>query len=329
MKDFEISYRNPNEITPNPVMLNQPIPANKTIDYSWYGKFVEFMDVHGDDTLATYKNSLKQFFIFLDRENITRPNRDDIMTYRDQLMAAHKSGSTVHLYLTVVKMFFRFTANAGLYPNVADHIKSGKISKRHKRDFLTADQAKKLLETMPKNGVLAKRNYAMVILMVITGLRTVELHRALYGDISMVAGNYVLWVLGKGRDEKNEYVKLPGHVYQAIMDYTMLRGKMTPNTPLFASISHNSYDQALTTRSIRSISKQALKNAGFDSPRLTAHSFRHTAATLNMLNHGSIEETQQLLRHSNINTTMIYNHELDRVRNASENRIEDAIFNDD
>ena len=62
------------------------------------------------------------------------------------------------------------------------------------------------------------------------------------------------------------------------------------------------------------------------SDRLTAHSLRHTAATLNLLNGGTVEETKQLLGHANINTTLIYSHALERAKNDSENRIAKAIF---
>jgi len=82
----------------------------------------------------------------------------------------------------------------------------------------------------------------------------------------------------------------------------------------------------MTTRSISGIVKDRFTGAGYDSERLTAHSLRHTAGTLNLLNGGTLEETQQLLRHSNINTTMIYLHHLDRAKNNSEARIAAAIF---
>ncbi len=69
-----------------------------------------------------------------------------------------------------------------------------------------------------------------------------------------------------------------------------------------------------------------MRAAGLDSERLTAHSLRHTAATLNLLAGGSVQETQQLLRHSNIGTTMIYAHNLERAANNSEARIAAALF---
>ncbi len=79
----------------------------------------------------------------------------------------------------------------------------------------------------------------------------------------------------------------------------------------------------MTTRSIRRIVKQAFIAAGFDSPRLTAHSTRHTAATLSLLNGATLQE---LLRHKNIGTTEIYAHNIDATSNPAATDVEEAIF---
>lgn len=68
------------------------------------------------------------------------------------------------------------------------------------------------------------------------------------------------------------------------------------------------------------------QGVALDSDFLTGHSMRHTAATLNLLNGGTVEETRQLLGHTNINTTLIYSHALERAKNNSEERIAKAIF---
>jgi integrase/recombinase XerC len=135
-----------------------------------------------------------------------------------------------------------------------------------------------------------------------------------------------LYIQGKGRDEKTEYVKLAPPVEDAIRAYLKARGKAEGHEALFASASNNNKGEGMTTRAISGIVKQAMREAGLDSERLTAHSLRHTAATLNLLNGGSIQETQQLLRHSNIGTTMIYAHNLERAANNSEARIAAALF---
>jgi integrase len=74
--------------------------------------------------------------------------------------------------------------------------------------------------------------------------------------------------------------------------------------------------------------KNILKEIGIDDPRLTLHSLRHTAATLNILRGGSIESTQALLRHAHIETTKIYLHQIERVLDESEFEIEQYLLNE-
>ena len=137
--------------------------------------------------------------------------------------------------------------------------------------------------------------------------------------------NTVLYIQGKGKDEKSDYVKMVPQVEEAIRDYLRARGVTNNEEALFISTSNNKGSR-LTTRSVRGIVKDHLTAAGYDSDRLTAHSLRHTAGTLNLINGGNLQDTQMLLRHSNINTTMIYLHNLERDKNNSEYRIADAIF---
>jgi integrase/recombinase XerC len=162
--------------------------------------------------------------------------------------------------------------------------------------------------------------------MVTSGLRTVEVARANIEDMRTVADFTALYIQGKGHEERTAYVKLAEPVEAAIRDYLAARGKAEATSPLFSSDAHRNAGERMTTRSISRIVKEALIAAGLDSDRLTAHSLRHTTATLNLLNGGTVEETQQLLRHTNINTTLIYSHALERAKNNSEARVAKAIF---
>lgn len=91
-----------------------------------------------------------------------------------------------------------------------------------------------------------------------------------------------------------------------------------PESPLFASLSNKSMGRPLSTRSLRQIVKAALRRAGIDDSRITTHSLRHTAVTLALLGGASIQQAQAMARHTNINTTLIYSHALDRVAQAPE-----------
>ena len=205
-------------------------------------------------------------------------------------------------------------------------MKGAKIDQEHKKDPLTVIQIKTILKGIDTTTDQGKRDYAIIALSVTRGTRTIELQRANIEDIRIAGDNMVLYIQGKGKDEKTDYIKLTPPIEKALKSYIASRGDATPEDPLFASHSDRNNGGRLTTKSISRLIKTRFINAGYDSERLTAHSLRHTAGTLNLLNGGSLEETQQLLRHSNINTTMIYLHHLDRAKNQSEQRISESIF---
>lgn len=290
-----------------------------------YSDFIKFLDAK-PKTIATYTRALRQFYIFLQNHSISQPTRETILSFRESLILKNKP-TTVQNYLVTVRLFFRWLEQQGLYKNIADKIKSPVISKAHKKDCLTSKQIKSILERIRlDNSEQGLRDYAIIATMVVGGLRTIEISRNNIGDIRSVGDATALFIQGKGRDEKTEYIKLPENVESAIRKYLMTRKAANEQQPLFVSTSNNNLGKRLTTRSISGIVKARFRQAGFDSNMLTAHSLRHTAGTLSLLNGGTLEETQQLLRHNNINTTMIYLHHLDRAKNMSEERIANAIF---
>lgn len=315
--------------------MNELTIANKAeiiennVDLETLGqRFIEFVETDSTATLNTYKASIKRLLTFFHDNGIVRPTREDVKTYRDSLKETLKP-SSINLYMSATRLFFRWLSQEGIYQtDIADHIKGAKIEQGHKKDPLTAHQVKTVLESANGDDIASLRDVAIIRLMVTTGLRCVEVVRANIGDIRPVGNDVVLYIQGKGRTEKTEYVKLTANVETAIRAYLTARKATDDNEPLFAAISnHRSADGRMTTRSISGIVKAHFIEAGYNSPRLTAHSCRHTAATLNLLHGGELEETRQLLRHHSINTTMIYAHALERANNKSEQRIDDAIAN--
>ena len=286
-------------------------------------RFIAYLDAR-DSTVETYSKALRPFFAYLADNGINRPTRESVIAYRDSIRARLKP-STVQTYMITVRLFFAWTAQEGLYPNVAEHVKGAKLDRQHKKDALTSGQAKAVLAGIDTSTLAGKRDYAILALMASCGLRTIEVARANIEDIRIAGDSAALYIQGKGRDEKTEYAKLAPPVEAAIRAYLKARGKADGKEALFTSTSNNNAG-GMTTRAISGIVKARMQAAGYDSDRLTAHSLRHTAGTLNLLHGGTIQETQQLLRHSNINTTMIYLHNLNRANNHSEARIAAAIF---
>ena len=293
--------------------------ASQHITTALYDRFVAYIDA-SDKTVETYGRALRQFFYWIQREQITQPRRDDVIRYREELKQKHKP-ATVQSYIFAVRQFFRWTAQEGLYPDIADHLKGAKLSTAHKKDPLTVRQAQEILETQRRKDTLAgARDYAILAAAITGGLRTIEIQRANVEDLRPLGDKTVLYIQGKGHEERAEYVLITEPVEKAI--------RTGGKAPLFSSVSRQNYGERMTTRSISRIVKNAFIEAGYDSDRLTAHSLRHTAGTLNLLNGGTLQETQQLLRHSNINTTTIYAHNLDKLSSKSEERISSALFDE-
>ena len=277
-------------------------------------------------TVQTYTRAIKRFLAYLNDIGAGAPTRETIIEYREYLKQDHKP-TTVQSYLAAVKLFFQWTEQEGLYPNVASRIKGVKLDTEHKKDYLTTRQVSRLLAGIDTSTEKGARDYAIIALMVTTGLRTVSIINADISDLGTLGDGAVLYYQGKGHDEKAEFVKIAEPVEEALRNYLSYRkDRRNPKAPLFTSNAHRNDGERMTTRSISRIVKSALVSVGLDSDRLTAHSLRHTAATLNLLNGGSVEETKQLLGHKNINTTLIYAHALERAANNSENRIAAAIF---
>jgi len=283
-------------------------------------------------TKETYKKALRVFEIWIKDKNYIKPAREHILEYKDYLKdktIVNNDGEiktlsplTVTAYLTALRRFFAFLEAEKLYPNIAKDIKGLKRPKGFLKETLTKDEAIRLLEGIERKGLNALRDYAMINLMLRTGLRTIEVSRVLIGDIGRETGETVLRVWGKGRDTKDDFVILTDKAYEPILDYLQARGETKLSEPIFISHSNRNKAEALTTRSIRRVIEDRLKAVGLKTAKVTAHSLRHTAGTMALLNGADILAVKEMLRHSNINTTLIYTHNLNRLSKGAEKFIE-------
>ena len=306
------------------VIGSNAIAEQRAVTAELFSRWTSYIDA-SPKTVETYTKNISRFFAYLNENGIAQPQREDIVAYRDYLKLGHKP-TTVQGYLAAVKLFFQWTAQEGLYPDVAQRVKGAKLDTEHKKDYLTTKQVARLLGAIDRSTLKGMRDYAMLSVMVTTGLREISIVRANIGDIRAAGDATALYYQGKGHEEKADYVKLAEPVEEAVRAYLKARGETDPQAPLFSSIANRNTGERMTTRSVSRVAKDRLISVGLESDRLTGHSLRHTAATLNLLNGGTVEETQQLLGHANINTTLIYSHALERAKNNSEERIAKAIF---
>ncbi|MDO9099563.1 MAG: tyrosine-type recombinase/integrase, partial [Caldisericota bacterium] len=186
------------------------------------------------------------------------------------------------------------------------------------RDPLTLQQARDLLVSIDTKDSIGMRDFAMVNLMLRTGLRTMEVVGSDVGDIRQTSNATLLYVRSKGKDAKDEFVVLTREAYEPIARYLAARRCVDPRAPLFVSHSSSNAGSRLTTQFLRLTVKRRLLGIGVFSSRISAHSLRHTFATLALANGATMEQVRDTLRHANITTTQIYVHTSDRIEHSAE-----------
>jgi len=288
--------------------------------------FINSQDVKQSSKLL-YRRTLKQYFNWVTKKAylLSEIARPQLIEYKEELLASGMSSLTVGSYITSVRRFYEWTEANKFYPNVAKGIKAPKRRQQFKKQPLLPAQATALLNYYQDKAL---RDYAIITLLLRTGLRTIEVIRASVEDITFKGSQRVLLIQGKGRDEKDNFVLLTDKTYQPIADYLATRGNVNSSEALFTSTSNNSNGERLSTRTISYIAKEGLKAIGLDERAFTAHSLRHTTAVNILRAGGSLEMAQFTLRHSNPATTQIYTATLNeerRLQNSGEALI-DSLY---
>lgn len=272
-------------------------------------RFIEYID-RKDSTAKGYITCLRQYAKWLNDRGITiyETTREDVKAYRDHLASSGLATGTQAQYLRAVKQLYKWAASEGHYINVADNIHGAKVKNDcHKKDALPRDSVEPIAATIDRSDEQGKRLYAMYLLCVKCGLRTIEVHRADVGDIQTIGGDPYLYVQPKGHDDKDSPKYLIPEAKEAIDDYLQSRSaKVTAKSPLFTSTSNRSKGGRIATTTISTMLKGLLVSAGFDSSRITPHSLRATAATTAFEAGLTLFEVQQLMGHCDPATTEIY-----------------------
>ena len=263
----------------------------------------------------TYLNAMTQFVRWCTEKKIMEPKRETILSYKFWLDTKSLSSYTKAIYIVVIRRFFLWTEDSQLYPNVSRGIKGiKKFAKNHQKESLSIDALKKLFASIDCSTLQGKRDFALINVLVRTGLRLKEIASATLEDMYEQRGEMLLWIHGKGRSSKDEFVLLTPQALISLYDYLQARAINNEKDPIFISLSDRNYGKKLTIFSLSRIIKHRLRAAGMDSKRITAHSLRHTFGVLSMQAGASLYEVQLAMRHSAPTTTQLYLGDIERLK---------------
>ena len=200
-----------------------------------------------------------------------------------------------------VKSFYNYLATKRhlLDVNICQELDMPKKLKSLPR-YLEETECEKLLNVC--EGKFALRDYCILMLFMSCGLRVSELVGL---DVSDIYEDH-LRVMGKGSKERVVY--FAEGCREAIDDYLYVRNPEKINeedkNALFISKDY----KRISVRGVEKMVEKKLKLAGLDATKYSPHKLRHTAATLMLKNGVDTRALQEVLGHSNLNTTQIYTH---------------------
>ena len=276
------------------------------------------------NTRRIYKHAAKRFLGWMEETGrvLEDFDEDGFAAYKISLMEAGLSAASVNLNLSAARSLLKHKG----HKSVAKSIDNEPVRKVPKREFLEKEDIYDLLATCKKGTEVNTRDYAMINLMIRTGLREKEVAEALIGDLERRGENATLWVRGKGHTDKDDYVLLFPKSLAPIDKYLEeYRKGAKADEPLFTATSNRSAGKALAPKAISRIIKERLRRIGFDDSRYTGHSLRHTAITLALEAGANPKQVQIMARHADPGTTQIYTHDYERRKHSGEAFIEEFL----
>lgn len=277
-------------------------------------KFITALD-RRETTKETYFKALREFAKWLGSNSPLGLSTDDIQKYKGFLVSKNLSPTSLSTYLTSVRRFYDYLISKGMVSqNPAKRVRGSGRPQRHLTAPLTPEEVKVLLGTIDRTSTVGARDWAMINLMVRCGLSEIEIARANVEDVRVKGGKQVIFVQGKSKDKKDEYVILTAQVQEVVEWYLETRGKPKEDEPLLWGVGNRAKEERITTRAIRERVNYYLRATGIKRKGITPYSLRHTAALLAIEAGAAVLEVKQMLRHKTVDSTLVYFEEAEELK---------------
>jgi site-specific recombinase XerD len=318
-------------LLPLPSATDAKLPASAE-DAAYLAAFARFLQrnvASGDaaaDTRATYTVHVATWLAWCRGVSLelSRATLDDVEDFREALIGAGCQPATVAIKLTLVRRFYAAAIRAGLrLDNPAAGVRAP-LRKRAAEDFgfLSEGELALLLRAVPQRTdthgrVLVQdlRDKALLALLSLQVLRTVEIARANTDDLQPREQQWALLVRGKGHDR---VIFLRADVAEAVHAYLEARGQVLADTlglPLMTAVGNRAGKKRLSRRGVRKIVDAHLRRLGLKRAGLSNHALRHTGATLAYKYTHDLRAVQDLLGHADPRTTARYARVIDKALN--------------
>jgi len=252
-------------------------------------------------TYEYYKFGLRIFEQFLNESNLEFASltpSDIHVCYMNYLQDRKYVSSTIRGRICACQVFFKFLwQEKYLQTNLAADLKLIKAVNTRIFTFSTA-QVTAILSLPDQTTFTGLRDYAMMLLLLETGMRVMELTNMQIIDLDYSNGSLRI-PSGKGR--KPRIVPIQLTCLQVLDRYLRARGNL-PFHDCWVTLNNT----PLRLAAIKKLIINYCKTANVKGTRGSAHTFRHTMAKCYLLNGGDVFSLMHILGHTNIEMTQKY-----------------------
>ncbi len=245
--------------------------------------------------------SLLQFCAAGESDAMAAPSTDQLRRFITRELSRISPASASSL-AGALRGYLRFLALSGAR---VDHLLPVIASPAHWRlaplpQTLSPSEVARLLDAFPPELPSHLRGYAMVRCLVDLGLREREVVSLELDDIDWEAGTLRI---RKGKSRRVDVLPLPQTTGRAIAAYLRSERPTTVNRRVF--VRHVApLDEPIRPDVVRNTVRLAYRRCGL--PYTRVHILRHTLASRLLETGGTLKEVADMLRHRDLDTSMIY-----------------------
>ena len=313
-------YRNPSprsllEVS-GTALATQMSPASGTRDP---GPLVAAIVRRGDspETRRAYATDLATYATWLASEGLAWDGvtADDLDRYREHLAGSY-ARSTANRRLIVVRSLYGEAVRRHLLTDdPATRLRGIRGRDDRDRGALTRQQARELLEAIsgdlerPGHELVARRDLALVSILLRTGIRRSELAGLRVSSVGSAQGHHVLTLTGKGNVRRT--VKIPPDILRLLegwLEAARVAGtELAHDDPLFVEVRRGGHlpgRRPISDRAVYAVVERRLRAAGLR--RLGPHGLRATFVTLALDGGAPLHKVQEAAGHADPRTTERY-----------------------
>ena len=287
-----------------------------------------------NNTRRSYENQIRLFFTWAGKD-LDEIEGQDILSYRDHLRnEKHHKDSTIWNKFVAINRFFKFVERENRKFKNPLIFKGLKLifPKKDKGYYsvMSAAESERMFRQIDKSTAIGKRDYAMLLVILVYGLRANEVAGIRHKNIERerIKGQQKVWIVdrkGRFQNRPKTAIILNGRALRAFDDWMAAVNRQGVTTdgdmPLFLPFVYDRNHQELTIRrdrkhqplsvkAVENVVKKYLAKAKItrSEATLSPHALRHTAFTMLAQEGVKLQDIQKLAGHQDINTTMIYVH---------------------